>query len=282
MKQAIFLVTTIQGIRKPTFLKQLLSLISDDYQIVVLLAMTDFDEIWQAEREIKLLRLRADLDGVRTISLADVYADHDGVALKNSDYLTTDVSNLATHDSHSGKLRVSRYVDHDGNIVAETLFAEDETRLHTIFFDKNSRIIQINNYDHQNHLFGIEKFTDNFLEESLLLNAKSDLIFKFTNYVSPLKSSFAIASTSVIPLPQELTVIAGQKNDAAQKLYEGQGQTIVTKAISYSDYHRYDDINAFYHQVLMNMDIEGVRTYLDINDIVDASKYLPGKRIFNY
>lgn len=282
MKQAIFLVTTIQEIRKPTFLKQLLSLISDDYQIVVLLAMTDFDEIWQAEREIKLLRLRADLDGVRTISLADVYADHDGVALKNSDYLTTDVSNLATHDSHSGKLRVSRYVDHDGNIVAETLFAEDETRLHTIFFDKNSRIIQINNYDHQNHLFGIEKFTDNFLEESLLLNAKSDLIFKFTNYVSPLKSSFAIASTSVIPLPQELTVIAGQKNDAAQKLYEGQGQTIVTKAISYSDYHRYDDINAFYHQVLMNMDIEGVRTYLDINDIVDASKYLPGKRIFNY
>lgn len=282
MKQAIFLVTTIQGIRKPTFLKQLLSLISDDYQIVVLLAMTDFDEIWQAEREIKLLRLRADLDGVRTISLADVYADHDGVALENSDYLTTDVSNLATHDSHSGKLRVSRYVDHDGNIVAETLFAEDETRLHTIFFDKNSRIIQINNYDHQNHLFGIEKFTDNFLEESLLLNAKSDLIFRFTNYVSPLKSSFAIASTSVIPLPQELTVIAGQKNDAAQKLYEGQGQTIVTKAISYSDYHRYDDINAFYHQVLMNMDIEGVRTYLDINDIVDASKYLPGKRIFNY
>lgn len=282
MKQAIFLVTTIQEIRKPTFLKQLLSLISDDYQIVVLLAMTDFDEIWQAEREIKLLRLRADLDGVRTISLADVYADHDGVALKNSDYLTTDVSNLATHDSHSGKLRVSRYVDHDGNIVAETLFAEDETRLHTIFFDKNSRIIQINNYDHQNHLFGIEKFTDNFLEESLLLNAKSDLIFRFTNYVSPLKSSFAIASTSVIPLPQELTVIAGQKNDAAQKLYEGQGQTIVTKAISYSDYHRYDDINAFYHQVLMNMDIEGVRTYLDINDIVDASKYLPGKRIFNY
>lgn len=282
MKQAIFLVTTIQGIRKPTFLKQLLSLISDDYQIVVLLAMTDFDEIWQAEREIKLLRLRADLDGVRTISLADVYADHDGVALKNSDYLTTDVSNLASHDSHSGKLKVSRYVDHDGNIVAETLFAEDETRLHTIFFDKNSRIIQINNYDHQDHLFGIEKFTDNFLEESLLLNAKSDLIFRFTNYVSPLKSSFAIASTSVIPLPQELTVIAGRKNDAAQKLYEGQGQTIVTKAISYSDYHRYDDINAFYHQVLMNMDIEGVRTYLDINDIVDASKYLPGKRIFNY
>ena len=99
------------------------------------------------------------------------------------------------------------------------------------------------------------------------------------------KVSYNVTPSSTIAAPQELSEIQDDKSNSKDEMltaYEGQGKSTFTKALSYSDYHRYDDINAFYHQVLLNMNIEDARTYIDIDNIVDASKYLPGKRIFNY
>ncbi|GAA3201589.1 hypothetical protein [Lentilactobacillus kefiri] len=285
MGRAIFLATTIQGIRKATFRRQLISLVNNDFQVVVMLAMTDFDEIWQAKREFNKIDLPVDTPSVRLISLADIYADHDGVSLKADDFVDPDLSKLQEYDSHQGKMPVSRYIDKDGNIVAETLFGEGAVRLHTLYFDNNSRIIQINSYDDQDRLFGIGEYVNDTLDESLLLNAKGQLVYRFTNYIKNQKVSYNVTANSTISAPQDLTEIQDtntKSNDEALKTYEGQGKEIFTKAISYSDYHRYDDINAFYHQVLLNMNIEDARTYIDIDNIVDASKYLPSKRIFNY
>ncbi|AEB73887.1 hypothetical protein ACN50G_11355 [Lentilactobacillus buchneri] len=285
MGRAIFLATTIQGIRKATFRRQLLALINNQYQVVVLLAMTDFDEIWQAKREFSKIDLPKGTPSVRLISLADIYAEHDGVSLKAADFMDPDLSGLQTFKAHQGKLPVTRYIDADGNIVAETLFTEDNTRIHTLYFDKSSRISQINSYDDADRLFGIEKYVDDALTESLLLNAKGELVYRFTNYVKDQKVSYNVTPSSTIAAPQELSEIQDDKSNSKDEMltaYEGQGKSTFTKALSYSDYHRYDDINAFYHQVLLNMNIEDARTYIDIDNIVDASKYLPGKRIFNY
>ncbi|GAD16742.1 hypothetical protein ABC628_03345 [Lentilactobacillus otakiensis] len=285
MGRAIFLATTIQGIRKATFRRQLLSLISNKYQVVVLFAMTDFDEIWQAKREFSKIDLPAGTPDVRLISLADIYADHDGVELKKTDFLDPDLTQLKKIDSHEGKLTVARYINHDGDIVAETLFDSDSTRLHTLYFDQNSRIIQTNNYNSEDQLFGIEKYQNDVLDESLLLNAKGELVYRFTNYIKNQKVSYNVTPSATISAPEDLTEIQDDNTKSADeslKTYEGQGKSVFTKALSYSDYHRYDDINAFYHQVLLNMNIEDARTYIDIDNIVDASKYLPGKRIFNY
>lgn len=285
MGRAIFLVTTIQGIRKVTFRRQLTSLVNNDFQVVVMLAMTDFDEVWQATREFKKIDLPVGTPHVRLISLADIYADRDGVSLKANDFVDPDLSKLQEYDSHQGKMPVSRYIDHDGNIVAETLFGEGAVRLHTLYFDNNSRIIQINNYDAQDRLFGIGKYVNDALDESLLLNAKGQLVYRFTNYIKNQKVSYSITASSTIAAPQDLNEIQDAKtksNDDQLTTFEGQGKEVFTKALSYSDYHRYDDINAFYHQVLLNMNIEDARTYIDIDNIVDASKYLPSKRIFNY
>jgi hypothetical protein len=285
MGRAIFLVTSIQGIRKATFKKQLMSLLTTDFQVVVLLAMTDFDEIWQAEREFTRLDLPAAGPAVRLISLADIYADHEGIDLKQGDFLNPSLDDLRAYDAHLGKLPLTRYIDDDGDIVAETLFGDDAVRLHTLLFDKSSRVIQINTYDHQDQLFGIEKFEDDNLVESLLLNAKGQLVYRFTNYIKNQKVTYSVTQSSIIAAPQDLSELVDEKTnntDEMLRTFEGQGRSTFTKALSYSDYHRYDDINAFYHQVLLNMDIKDARTYIDIDNIVDASKYLPGKRIFNY
>lgn len=282
MKRAIFLVTTIQGIRKPTFLKQLLSLINDKFEIAILFAMINFDEVWQAQREFTDIQTREHLTGIRMITLADVYANHTGIPLKETEVLKPDLAKLIPYETHSGKNKVTRYVNTDGNIVAEALFDEQGSRLHTIFFDDNSRIRQINNYNSQDQLTGIEKCQDDELVESLLLNAKSELVFRFTNYVIPQKVNYGVADTSLIPVPAGLSEIEKNSKEDPLTHYEAKGQLTVTKATSYSDYHRYDDINAFYHQVLANLNTDDARIYLDINNMIDASKYLPGKQIFNY
>lgn len=282
MKRAIFLVTSIQGIRKPTFLKQLLALINDHYEVAILFAMTNFDEVWQAKREFNTINEREHLPSVRIITLGDVYTDHSGILLKDNDYLNIDLTKFTSYESHTNRLKVTRYVDDTGNIIAETLFGDNQVRLHTILFDKNSRIIQINNYNQQDQLYGIEKCNDDFVDESLLLNTKSELVFRFTNYVMSQKINYGVAETSLIPVPASLSEISSNKKEDPLTHYEAKGESIVTKATSYSDYHRYDDINAFYHQVLLNMNIDDARIYLDINNIIDASKYLPGKQIFNY
>lgn len=282
MQRAIFLVRSIQGIRKPTFRSRLVGLINGGYQIVVLLAMTNFDEVWQAKQEFQSINLSAEKMPVRLIDLGNIYADHEGIEVGTDEFLTPDLASLKNYDSHSGKLKVTRFVDKSGKIVAETLFDQDGSRLHTILFDEKSRIIQINNYDTTDHLFGIEKFANDFLEESLLLNAKGQLVFRFTNYVQPQKTTYSVTDSSVVPLPLELVEVQGQKNDQMLKNYEATGVSTITKATSYTNYRRYDDINAFYHQVLLNMNLENADTYIDINNLVEAAKYLPGKRIFNY
>ena len=93
-------------------------MVNNDFQVVVMLAMTDFDEIWQAKREFNKIDLPVDTPSVRLISLADIYADHDGVSLKADDFVDPDLSKLQEYDSHQGKMPVSRYIDKDGNIVA--------------------------------------------------------------------------------------------------------------------------------------------------------------------
>ncbi|GAF36405.1 hypothetical protein JCM14108_1371 [Lentilactobacillus farraginis DSM 18382 = JCM 14108] len=79
-----------------------------------------------------------------------------------------------------------------------------------------------------------------------------------------------------------MSEISGNKKEDPLTHYETKGESVVTKATSYSDYHRYNDINAFYHQVLLNLNTDSARVYLDIDNVIDASKYLPGKQIFNY
>ncbi|WP_243674362.1 hypothetical protein [Lentilactobacillus kisonensis] len=69
MQRAIFLVRSVQGIRKPTFRTRLISLINSNYQIVVLLAMTNFDDIWRAQREFQAVNLGS-RQNIRVISLA--------------------------------------------------------------------------------------------------------------------------------------------------------------------------------------------------------------------
>lgn len=283
MRRAIFLVTTIQGIRKPTFLQQLLTLLNDHYEVAILFAMTNFDEVWQAQREFEMIRNREHLQqGVNVITLGDVYADRSGVRLTDTDYLKVELTALTPYESHAGHDKVVRYVDHDGNIVAETLYGKNQVRLHTILFDKNSRIIQINNYNQQDHLYSIERCSDDLVTESLLLNANSELVFRFSNYVLEQKIHYGVAKTSLIPVPSSLSEISGNKKEDPLTHYETKGESVVTKATSYSDYHRYNDINAFYHQVLLNLNTDSARVYLDIDNVIDASKYLPGKQIFNY
>ncbi len=284
MKKAIFLVPTIAGIRKATFLSEVNLLIQQKFEIVVLLAMTNFDDVWQARRLFSHL-VPNGKQSVRLLSLAEIYSDYQGVDLQSDDFLDMDFDGLEKHDNHSTKNHKITFIDQYARPVAETLFDADDRPIHTILMSKEGEIKQVNNYDQNGDLFGIEKYEGSFLSESLLLNKSEKLVFRFINYKQPLRVTYTVGNSASIEIPEGLNLEDddnSKSNDNLVKTYQGSNRSIRTSVIEYQHYTRFNNVYSFYHHVISDLNTKGARLYLDMQYTVGALKHLPREIIFNY
>ncbi|GAY74393.1 hypothetical protein [Lentilactobacillus kosonis] len=279
MKQALFLVTSINGLKKPSFINKIETLQSNDYEVAVLLAMTNFDEVYQSKKDIQNIWGNIDVEKIRITSLFDVFKSDTGVPLRDEEVIDDSIEGLIAHEMQVSKGRVKRFVTNTGDLRAESLFV-DEALTHTILFDEAAQIVQINNYDHD-QLFGIEKYRNGEIFESLLLNSQQELLFRFTETKVTKKVSYLLGTSAVIEAPAEL-VMNSDDDKKSIKTFESSIETSSIKVISYSDFKRYDNINAFYNRLLANMKLVDTEIYLDSVDMVDIAKYMPKQRIFNY
>lgn len=279
MKQALFLVTSIDGLKKPTFNGKIEALQGDDCEVAILLAMTNFDDVYQARKVIRNVRGNIDVDKLRVISLFEVYRGEPGVPLKDGEIIQTDFSNLDVHEIDVPQGTVKRFVTHSGDLKAESLFV-NEALVHTVFFDEAAQVVQISDYIND-QLFGVVKYRDGDVFESLLMNENGELLFRFTASQVSKKVRYLLGNTAVVEAPQELLgTVENEKKPI--KEFESSVKTDAVKVISYSDFKRYDDINSFYKRLIANMQLENAEIYLDAVDMVDVAKYLPKQRIFNY
>ncbi|AQW21679.1 hypothetical protein PL11_006950 [Lentilactobacillus curieae] len=279
MKQALFLVTSIDGLKKPTFNGKIEALQGDDCEVAILLAMTNFDEVYQARKVIRNVRGNIDVDKLRVISLFEVYRSEPGVPLKDGEIIQTDFSNLDVHEIDVPQGTVKRFVTQSGDLKAESLFV-NEALVHTVFFDEAAQVVQISDYIND-QLFGVVKYRDGDVFESLLMNENGELLFRFTASQVSKKVRYLLGNTAVVEAPQELLgTVENEKKPI--KEFESSVKTDAVKVISYSDFKRYDDINSFYKRLIANMQLENAEIYLDAVDMVDVAKYLPKQRIFNY
>ncbi|WP_268912710.1 hypothetical protein [Lentilactobacillus sp. SPB1-3] len=279
MKQALFLVTSIAGLKKPGFISKIEALQSNDYEIAVLLAMTNFDEIYQARKNMQNIRGNINLENIRMTSLFDVFKDDAGVPLKEEEITNESFDGLNAHEMNATQGIIRRYVTDEGDLRAESLFVDD-VLTHTIIFDESAQVIQVNNYDHE-RLFGVEKYRNDEMFESLLLNDNQELLFRFTKTQTTKMVSYLLGNSAVIEAPEELVMNADTGDDTI-KTFESNIETPSIKVISYSDFKRYDSINGFYNRLLANMKLTDTEIYLDSVDLVDIAKYMPKQRIFNY
>ena len=279
MKQALFLVTSIDGLKKPTFNGKIEALQGDNCEVAILLAMTNFDEVYQARKVIRNVRGNIDVDKLRVISLFEVYRSEPGVPLKDGEIIQTDFSNLDVHEIDVPQGTVKRFVTRSGDLKAESLFV-NEALVHTVFFDEAAQVVQISDYIND-QLFGVVKYRDGDAFESLLMNENDELLFRFTASQVSKKVRYLLGNTAIVEAPQELLgTVENEKKPI--KEFESSVKTDAVKVISYSDFKRYDDINSFYKRLIANMQLENAEIYLDAVDMVDVAKYLPKQRIFNY
>lgn len=282
MKKVIFLVTSIDGLRKQNFIKQLGNLNNRNFEISILLAMTNFDEVWVAKKELSLLGKRYHLPEVEVITLTDIFGNRKGIDLTADDLKKIDLSKLEKRVSKNNKDIVERYINSEGDIIAESTLNKDGVPFDIKLYDDDNQLQQITSYDKDNHLFGIHKYVGGHLTETLLLNNEQKLIFRFILHDEPMRTMYSLANTSVLSIPQTILDEGVIDNSGGLINVDSQSDLVRREVINYTNYDRYYDINSFYREILNSLDYENARIYVDIEDVVDITTYLSNRTIFNY
>ncbi|WP_055679720.1 hypothetical protein [Secundilactobacillus kimchicus] len=131
MGQAVFLVTSLAGLRKTTFRNKVTALVSEGEDVTVLFAMVRFDEFEQAQRQLAITFKHHELGNhLHVQSLADLVKTSTGVALTpaetfNQDFLAFEQK---TFDDAEFGGTVDRYVK-DGEIFGEVIKDTDGSHL---------------------------------------------------------------------------------------------------------------------------------------------------------
>lgn len=284
MKNVIFLVTSIDGLRKQNFINQLKTLNNKEFETTILLAMTNFDEIWRAKESLDNLSRRFKLPNIKTITLFDIFGDRNGVELTSDDLLNVDLDKLTKYEDSNQKDKITRYVDGAGNIVAETNFNKDEVPITTSLYDENNRLKQVACFDKYNQLFGIQKYIDGKLTETILLNDQQKVIFRFILHNEPMRITYTLGNNSVLSIPQDIMDENRIENNNSGSLIDVDAQSnyVRREVINYTNYERYYNINSFYREILESLDSDDSRIYVDIENITEFIAYLPNRIIFNY
>lgn len=281
MKQATFLVTSLSSVRKASFVKRVKELLNANFEVVLLIALVKFSEIHQVKKELALI-----CDGnqhpVKMIAMESLFDNQSGVPLNPDELVNNDLSQFnkyeETKEMHSEGIR---FVDDDGNLVAQMSTHDNGAYEQGVFYDQNSHVVQINNYDQSGQLTTIEKYANNQLIESLIINNVGQLVYRFVVQMSDIKSNYQLAKTSLLTIPETGITTNNSSNKELTSNYVVTKKALI-QVINYHNYYRYENINDFYNDLLKSVGSTNSRIYVDIDQLVDIASYLDTKQIFSY
>ncbi|MCH5462559.1 hypothetical protein HC026_04830 [Lactobacillus sp. LC28-10] len=274
MKQAIFWVTSLAGLRKLTFKQKVKSLMNDQIQITIVLAMVHFDQYASAQRILQGLFQRSRLDQLNVVSLADLVADKSGIEVAAGEQFSADFESLPTHRFDSEETTV-RYIN-DGEIVAEV--SEDVNQnplLKTRFV--NQQPVQSAAYQ-AGEQFGILSYADGQLSQALLLNQQGQLVTRFIRHTQPVNLAYTMGRTSKLTF----TDMVSETDTDQHVIYQSSEVQSYYEVISYQNYDRFDSVYSYYASLLENVVTADSGLFIDLNDNPRLTPYLPQQLIFNY
>lgn len=274
MKQAIFWVTSLAGLRKLTFKQKVKSLMNDQIQITIVLAMVHFDQYAGAQRILQTLFHRSRLDQINVVSLADLVADEPGIEVAADEQFSADFESLPAHRFDSDGTTI-RYID-NGEIVAEV--SEDVNQnpvLKTRFADHQP--IQSAAY-HAGEQFGILSYTDGQLSQTLLLNQQGQLVTRFIRHTQPVSLAYTMGRTSKLAF----TEMVAETDTDQHVIYQSSEIQSYYEVVSYQNYDRFDSVYSYYASLLNNVVTADSGLFIDLNDNPRLTPYLPQQLIFNY
>ncbi|MFC6255177.1 hypothetical protein ACFP1H_11360 [Secundilactobacillus hailunensis] len=278
MKKAIFLVTSLTGVKKLTFKQKVASLMNDQVKVTIILAMISFDDYEVARHLIQSLFQANQLKQLNVVSLATLMADEPGIDIAVAEQFKNDFKALPAHRfeaTNALERTTIRYIKND-EIVAEVKTDSNEVPLLETRFD-NHQPVQSAVYE-AGKQFGILNYQDGELAQALLLNQQGQLVYRFIRHTHQVNFAYTMGRSSKLAF----TELIATEDEEHHVVYQESAEQSYYEVVGYQNYDRFNTVYAFYANLLQQVVVADTGLFIDLNDGPQLTPYLPQQLIFNY
>lgn len=294
MQRVIFLVTSLNGMHKPNFTKQLLQALQQGQRVVILAALIDFEATWTVRAFLnRLAQTEPQVKQIELLTLADLFKDESGLTLTSDERNMPDLVAFDERLFVDGQEQVKRYLN-AGHLVAERRQLDDETPM-VLRQYQTDQLVQIDTYDLSGRVVGIEKIVDEVAQTSYVLNQKGEVVLRFVRHERPIEKVYNLSATSAMlatqfaEAKQAAAMMNMSKRERDRAAAEVADQTSIIKTtetyygvLAYSNYQRFGQVYAFYESLLSRLMTSTTRLYVDLADNAALAPQMPDQLIFNY
>jgi len=294
MQRVIFLVTSLNGMHKPNFTKQLLQALQQGQRVVILAALIDFEATWTVRAFLnRLAQTEPQVKQIELLTLADLFKDESGLTLTSDERNMPDLVAFDERLFVDGQEQVKRYLN-AGHLVAERRQLDDETPM-VLRQYQTDQLVQIDTYDLSGRVVGIEKIVDEVAQTSYVLNQKGEAVLRFVRHERPIEKVYNLSATSAMlatqfaEAKQAAAMMNMSKRERDRAAAEVADQTSIIKTtetyygvLAYSNYQRFGQVYAFYESLLSRLMTPTTRLYVDLADNAALAPQMPDQLIFNY
>ncbi|MEN2359921.1 hypothetical protein [Levilactobacillus brevis] len=294
MQRVIFLVTSLNGMHKPNFTKQLLQALQQGQRVVILAALIDFEATWTVRAFLnRLAQTEPQVKQIELLTLADLFKDESGLTLTSDERNMPDLVAFDERLFVDGQEQVKRYLN-VGHLVAERRQLDDETPMALRQY-QTDQLVQIDTYDLSGRVVGIEKIVDEVAQTSYVLNQKGEAVLRFVRHERPIEKVYNLSATSAMlatqfaEAKQAAAMMNMSKRERDRAAAEVADQTSIIKTtetyygvLAYSNYQRFGQVYAFYESLLSRLMTSTTRLYVDLADNAALAPQMPDQLIFNY
>lgn len=294
MQRVIFLVTSLNGMHKPNFTKQLLQALQQGQRVVILAALIDVEATWTVRAFLnRLAQTEPQVKQIELLTLADLFKDESGLTLTSDERNMPDLVAFDERLFVDGQEQVKRYLN-AGHLVAERRQLDDETPM-VLRQYQTDQLVQIDTYDLSGRVVGIEKIVDEVAQTSYVLNQKGEAVLRFVRHERPIEKVYNLSATSAMlatqfaEAKQAAAMMNMSKRERDRAAAEVADQTSIIKTtetyygvLAYSNYQRFGQVYAFYESLLSRLMTSTTRLYVDLADNAALAPQMPDQLIFNY
>ncbi|MFC6179821.1 hypothetical protein [Lactiplantibacillus daowaiensis] len=284
MKNAVFLVTALSDIKKESFGAQLAQLLAADTHVGIILGNLDYAEVATAKWMVN--KLVDQTNQVSVTTLAEIFAEDDGIDLAATAIKQVDDSQLTKRefDEPSG-MHLTRYLA--GDALLKEVRTTPTGTITDITFYQDDQVEQVVYYEQARPVV-IANYQDNALQSSSLLNNNGQLVYRFIRHSKPVRRLYNLNKASSLQLtdireaqPKAPTTEKAQ-TAARNEMSVVTEQEDYYQVMNYVDFHKYQDIYAFYYHILQKLALDSVNLFINIDHNVEMTATMPHQLIFNY
>jgi len=288
MNQAVFLITSLNGVQKNRLKRKIKQLLDRNYEIKVVLALVNMSGTRKARELFNQAFKEKQLAKINVQDLSEIFASKPGIALQGDEAVVVDESLTKFEFKMTDQLTATRFIQ-TGNIKAEKIVNATNGHLVRVTqFNESHQPFRSANYNADGKLISLNYFNQGRLEESQLLNQKGEVTFQFIDQSCQQQLTYSLGSSSVIKLPAAVRLT--NDNESNNKVVDSQMEIVSQfsqevrdfEVLDNETFEQYQDVFKFYVMVLKQCADSNADFYVDMDDNIRLATYLSEQLIFNY